>query len=89
MTLPSRTTIEDVSALNGYCASKPTGATIKDAKTTLGVKRCEARKFSGMKSMGFLIEGDDGRMKATDEARVYARGDSKQQALCFGKILRT
>jgi len=89
MALPIRTSIEDVAALNGYFSSKPTGATIKDAKTALGSKQCDGRKLSSMKVVGFLADTEDGRVKATEDGRAFARASPKQRGNIIAKILTT
>ena len=50
MSLPIRTTIEDVIEVCRYLSTKPTGATIKDARTVLDAKRLDGRKLSALKS---------------------------------------
>ena len=43
MTLPIRTTVDDVVDVCNYLKTKPTGATLKEAKAVLDKKRLDGR----------------------------------------------
>ena len=46
MSLPIRTTIEDIDAVCDYLVKKPTGATFAEAKAVLDKKRLDGRKLN-------------------------------------------
>ncbi len=68
MSLPIRTTLEDIDAVCGYLATKPTGATTAEAKAVVDKKRLDARKLNALKFWG-LIEDNGTRMKLTERGR--------------------
>jgi predicted nucleotide-binding protein len=75
MTLPTRTTVDDIKRLSKYLASKPTGASTNEAKKVLDSKYLDGRKIAALKFLG-LLQVDGGRMKLTAEGREAARDDS-------------
>lgn len=82
MTLPIRTTVDDVIQLCKYLATKPTGASVQDAKRVLDGKYLDGRKLAALKFWG-LIQIEDGRMK------VLARGrEANKDAESLAKALR-
>jgi hypothetical protein len=68
MALPIRTIFEDVQAVCSYLATKPTGATLTDAKAVLDSKHLDGRKLSALK-FWHLIEDQDDRLKITETGR--------------------
>ena len=82
MALPVRTSLEDIEAVCGYLATKPTGATTAEAKAVLDTKHLDGRKLTGLKVWG-LIEDADGRLKITELGRLAVRSSSayRNQAL--------
>ena len=83
MSLPIRTTIEDLEAVCSYFANKPTGATLAEARAVVDKKHLDGRKLTALKSWG-LIEDLDGKMKITERGRQCIRnsGSHRNQALC-------
>ncbi|SHG40333.1 hypothetical protein [Bradyrhizobium erythrophlei] len=63
ISLPTRTTIEDVIALVKYLATKPMGATVAEAKSIIDNGHLDARKLSAYKYWGLAEEADGGRLK--------------------------
>jgi hypothetical protein len=57
MSLPIRTTLDDVQAVCTYLATKPTGATLSEAKRVIGPKCLDGRKISALKFWS-LVEDD-------------------------------
>jgi hypothetical protein len=86
MSLPIRTTLEDVIALCNYFATKPTGATLADAKKVLDSEILHGMKISAMKSWGILEEVGD-RFKILEIGRAIAKGNPEQQAAAYAKII--
>jgi predicted nucleotide-binding protein len=82
VSLPIRTVLEDIDAVCGYLAKKPTGSTLSDAKKILNMKHLDGRKLSALRLWG-LIEDTEGRLKNTSEGRLYAaqQGINKQKVL--------
>lgn len=79
--LPIRTTVSDIDAVCGYLATKPTGATVAEAKAVLDSKVLDGRKLSALRFWG-LIEGED-KMRLTERGReaVRDKGARKSSAL--------
>lgn len=87
MALPQRTTLDDVIALCTYFSSKPTGATVKDAKAVLGAPRLDARKIAALKFWG-LLEEQDQRLKVTAEGRAIAKNAGAARASIFVNLIK-
>ena len=68
MSLPVRTTLDDVDAICAYLSTKPTGATLPEAKAVVDKKRLDARKLAALRFWG-LIEDEGDRMKVSDRGR--------------------
>ena len=68
MSLPIRTTVDDVDAVCAYLSTKPTGATLAEAKAVVDKKHLDARKLAALRFWG-LIEDDGDRMKVSDRGR--------------------
>ncbi|WP_417494012.1 TIR domain-containing protein [Maricaulis sp.] len=79
MALPIRTTIEDVETVCRYLATKPTGATIAEAKSVLDPKTLDARKLNALRYWG-LIEDNGDKYKLTQRGRDCVREKSAHLA---------
>lgn len=88
MSLPIRTTIEDVNELCGYFAKKPTGATVADAKKVLDPVRLDGRKLSALKIWKLLDEQEDGKLKVTVPGRKFATGDDPSKVGVLTNVVR-
>ncbi len=75
MALPIFTLPEDVQEIVTYLRSKPTGASVKDAKAALGAKRLDGRKLNGYQTWGF-IERDGDRLRLTHRGWELARSSN-------------
>lgn len=82
MALPIRTTLSDIDALCGYLITKPTGATMSEAKTVLNSKVLDGRKVNALKIWG-LIDDASGKMLVTERGRLAAKdkGARRPEAL--------
>lgn len=80
MALPIRTTIDDIEAVCGYLATKPTGATLAEAKAVLDSKPLDGRKLSALRIWG-LIEEDENKLKITDRGRWFVKVETRSDAL--------
>ena len=72
MSLPTRATLDDVTAICGYLTTKPTGATLAEAKAVVDKKHLDARKISAVRTWG-LIEEADNKIKITEMGRKVVR----------------
>lgn len=82
MSLPTRTTLEDIDAICVYLTTKPTGATLAEAKAVVDSRHLDARKLYALKLWG-LIEDADDKVKITEMGRraVKASGASRSEVL--------
>ncbi len=82
MSLPIRTTLDDLDAVCRYLVTKPTGATLAEAKAVVDKKRLDGRKLAALKFWG-LVEEDEGKLKITEPGRrcVRASGSSRSEVL--------
>jgi hypothetical protein len=70
--LPTRTTLEDVTALVKYLATKPMGATASEAKSIIDTGVLDGRKLSAYKFWG-LVEDAGSRLKLKERGRLAAK----------------
>lgn len=87
MSLPIRTTIEDVKVLCAYFVKKPTGATIDDAKKVLDKKYLSGLKINAMKYWKLLDEKNE-RLKITELGRSVVK-DSENEVKAYKIILKS
>ncbi|MDX6269569.1 MAG: hypothetical protein QOD28_792 [Acidobacteriota bacterium] len=87
MSLPLRTTSEDVIKFCKYLLTKPTGATPSEAKKVLGAGLLDSRKVSALKQWG-CISDDGGRLKISDEFRVAFRNNQAGLSLFFQNVIK-
>ncbi len=85
MALPIRTTVEDIQAVCGYLAKKPTGADLKEAKAVLDSKVLDGRKLSALKFWG-LIENQE-RLKLTTKGREAVRDQGAKQHHVLASVI--
>lgn len=79
MTLPIRTTLSDIDALCGYLITKPTGATVQEAKAVLDSKVLDARKVNALRLWN-LIDDSSGKMRVTELGRLVAKDGGARRA---------
>lgn len=82
MTLPIRTTVADIEAICGYLVTKPTGATLAEAKAVLDTAVLDGRKLNAYKTWKFVEESAN-KLRITERGRLIARsnGTKKVDAL--------
>lgn len=80
MALPVLTTAEDVIALIAYLKTKPTGATINEAKAAIQKSVLDPRKFTAYTLWGFVNKEGE-RIKLTDRGWEFARKPEAQQEI--------
>jgi len=84
--LPIRTTIEDIKAITGYLAKKPTGATLAEAKAVVSPSVLDGKKINAYKHWG-LIENQE-RLRLTELGREASRDNGAHLSEAFKKIVR-
>jgi predicted nucleotide-binding protein len=72
MALPIRTTVQDIEAVCGYLLTKPTGATLGEAKAVLDSKVLDSRKLTALKFWE-LIEENGSKMRLSEAGRRLAK----------------
>lgn len=82
MSLPTRATLDDLDTVCGYLATKPTGATLAEARAVVDKKFLDVRKVGALKFWGFIEEAGN-KMKITDLGRqaVKDSGALRSEAL--------
>ena len=80
MSLPIRTTLADVDALCRYLITKPTGATLPEAKAVLDSKVLDGRKLNALKFWR-LIDDSSGKLVITERGRLVAKDNGAKRAL--------
>ncbi len=86
MSLPIRTTLDDIDVVCSYLATKPTGATTSEAKAVINKKCLDGRKIKALKFWG-LIEDENGKMKLTEDGRQIAKSDGANKSAVLRKII--
>lgn len=66
MTLPIKTTLEDVDKVVGYLQNKPAGATVAEAKTVLPPKHLDGRKVRAYIDWGLVKEDAENKLRLDD-----------------------
>lgn len=85
MALPIKTTIEDAQKVVAYLKTKPTGATVAEAKAAIDTRHLDPRKLRALETWGLIkVEGD--RLALTDDGRILAR-EPGRAAEIFGRSI--
>lgn len=87
MSLPIRTTLDDVSAICGYLTTKPTGATVAEAKAVVEARYLDGRKIAALKYWG-LIEEADSKIKITEFGRDVVRDAGAYRSDVLREVVR-
>ena len=85
--LPLRTAIEDIEAVCGYLATKPTGALPAEAKAVVDGKHLDSRKLSALKYWG-LIEEIEEKLKITEMGRRFVRDSGALRSDVLQEVVR-
>jgi predicted nucleotide-binding protein len=86
--LPIRTTVDDVTTVVAYLASKPMGAALADAKRVLDAGVLDGRKISAMRFWG-LVEENEGKLKVTDRGRTAAKDKGAHLHVALQQVIRS
>ena len=87
MSLPIRTTPDDISAVCAYLVTKPTGATLAEAKAVVDKKNLDGRKLTALKFWG-IIEDDGNKMKITDRGRRCVKDSGSSRSGVLREVVR-
>ena len=87
MSLPVRTTVEDVDAVCAYLVTKPTGARLAEAKAVVDKKHLDGRKLAALKIWG-LLEEDQGKLKITERGRQATRSSGASRSDALREVVR-
>ncbi len=87
MSLPIRTTLDDIDAICGYLVTKPTGATFAEAKAVVGSKRIDGRKLSALRCWR-LVEDDGSKVKITERGRRTVKDNSAFRSGALREVIR-
>lgn len=87
LSLPIRTTVDDVLEIMGYLATKSMGAYPVDAKRVLDAGTLDARKLNAMRFWG-LMEDSEGRYKATERGRLAGKEKGAHISAALGAVIR-
>jgi predicted nucleotide-binding protein len=85
MALPIKTSSDDVRQVIRYLRTKPTGATLDEARATVDKRLLDGRKQAAYVAWGFLTR-DAGRLKLTDRGWAIARQPDREQEM-FRQVL--
>lgn len=87
MTLPIRTTVEDINAVCGYLVTKPTGTTLAEAKAVIDKRYLDGRKLTALKYWG-LVEDYNSKIKITDRGRLTAKDSGSYRSEALRQVIR-
>ena len=87
MSLPILTKVEDIVAVCSYFASKPTGATVKEARAVVEKKHLDGRKINALKFWG-LLEPDGDKLLITNLGRLAVRNNGEKLYEALLQIIR-
>ena len=87
VSLPIRTTVEDIEAVCAYLVTKPTGARLAEAKAVVDKKHLDGRKLTALKAWG-LLEEESGKLKITDRGRQAGRGSGVSVSEALREVIR-
>lgn len=85
--LPFRTTIEDIEAVCGYLATKPTGALLAEARAVVDRKHLDSRKLGALKIWGLIDESED-KIKITEMGRRFVRDSGAFRSDVLREVVR-
>lgn len=87
MSLPIRTTLGDIDTICAYLSTKPTGATLPEAKAIIDKKRLDGRKLAALRYWG-LIEDEGQRMKVSDRGRLAVKNSGAARSNVLKDVIR-
>jgi predicted nucleotide-binding protein len=85
--LPIRTTLTDIDALCGYLITKPTGATVVEARAVIDEKVLDGRKVSALKTWGLISETANGKICLTELGRLISKDKGARRAQALKRVV--
>jgi hypothetical protein len=86
MALPIRTTIADIEGVCAYLATKPTGATVTEAKAVLDSSLLDGRKLSALRYWS-LVEDNNGKLRLTEKGRALSKDKCARRASVLTTVI--
>ncbi|MBU5423442.1 nucleotide-binding protein [Cellulomonas hominis] len=80
MSLPIKTTVEDIRTVVAYFRTKPAGATVAEARGVIGATPLDGRKLRAYTTWD-LLAADGERYKLTDRGRRFSRSPDDEIAV--------
>ena len=87
MPLPIRTTPRDIESICNYLATKPTGASLAEAKAILEKKTLDHRKLTALRFWN-LIEDDGNKIKITSHGRQIVKESGAYKSNVLRDVIR-
>ena len=87
MSLPIRTTLDDIAAVCSYLSTKPTGATLHEARAIVDKKFLDGRKLNALKFWGFIEEAGT-KMRITDLGRQAVKNGGALRSEALREVVR-
>ena len=88
MSLPIRTTVDDIHAVCSYLVTKPTGATLAEAKAVVDKRHLDGRKLGALNFWGLIEDADDGKMRVTDQGRLSVKDSGSTRSEVLREVIR-
>lgn len=85
MSLPVKTTVDDIDGIVSYLKTKPTGATVAEARGVVDGRLLDGRKLKGYQAWG-IVQIDSERLKLTDAGRRMAREPEAREAILLEAV---
>jgi len=86
MSLPSKTSADDVTTVVSYLKRKATGATLAEMKAALQSKFIDGRKLTAYETWGFVTKEGD-KLKLTPSGRELSRASGQQKSSIFAGVV--
>ena len=87
MSLPARTNLDDIDAVCKYLVTKPTGATIAEAKAVVDNRHLVGRKITALKYWR-IIESEGNKFKVTDIGRQVVKDSGAFRSDALRDVVR-
>ena len=87
MSLPIRTRLDDIEAVCSYLVTKPTGATLAEAKAVIDKRRLDGRKLAALRFWG-LVDEDSDKLKITDRGRQAVKNSGSSRSEVLREVVR-
>ena len=86
LSLPIKTSADDVLTVASYLKRKATGATVAEAKAALKPKLLDGRKLAAYETWGFVLN-DGNKLKLSSSGRELARATDSRKIALFAEVV--